>query len=71
MDKKTAFGTMLAEKYGRLIRNKDRSTQIDANTPTGGISIKRGLLPAAQVGQTITLEVTAVDDKSVHCRIIK
>lgn len=71
MKKATAFGTMLAEKYGSQVRQKDRSTQIDANTPTGGISIEKGLLPNAQIGQVITLEVTAVDDKSVHLRIIK
>lgn len=70
MKKVTGFSTAVAEKYNAQVREKDHSTQIDPNTPTGGISISKGLLPAAQVGQVITLEVTASDDNTVHLKIV-
>jgi len=65
------FVTALAQKFNEQRAPQDHSTQTDANSPTGGISIEKGLLPSAQVGQTITMEVTSVDDKTVYLKIVR
>jgi len=43
--------------------------QNDNVTASGGISVKKGLLPNAKVGQVYVMKVVSIDNKKVYLQV--
>jgi len=45
--------------------------QNDNVVASGAISLKKGLLPNAKVGQVYTMKVVSIDNKKVYLQVLK
>lgn len=62
---------LLRERLNTMKKTTQGVMQNDNVTATGGISVKKDLLPNAKVGQVYVMKVVSIDNRKVYLQVVK